>query len=167
MTPPPIFYVLQILVPASLIVAGWVVVFNNAKKIEARKEARDFCQNLVEFVDRLSLNVIDYYKHNDQHIGPKSSKIKADFLLLSHYLFLLEGLGIKFKGSSTLNEFRKSSTGGYFETRSFKKQCEIPGWDAEIAALSAKMKIAIYRDYFEWAGNYKAPKPKVQVPQLA
>lgn len=160
--PPQIYYYLQIAVPAIIIIAGWFVIYNNSLKIESRKEARDFVDKIENLIDSLQHDINQYYSVNENHIGNYSSNIKAKFLLLSHYLFILKSLGINFRGSRLLTEFKKSATGGYFETQDFRKQAEIPGWEADLASLAAQIKLALRRSYFEWTQGTKL----VSLPKL-
>lgn len=156
-TPPLIYYVLQIVVPAIIIIAGWFVVYNNSKKIESRKEARDFVDQIDSLVDEIYTECVEYYSSIDEkHIGNKSSGIKSKFLLLSYYLLILKGLGIKFKGSRILGEFRRNVTGSFFETVDFHKQSQIPGWCEETANSAAQLKLSVRQAYFEWCGSYRS-----------
>lgn len=157
-SPPKLYYVLQILVPAILIIAGWIVVYKNSLKIEARKEAREFVDQMDSLIDGLQEKIVTYYTNNNAHIGSLSASIKADFQLISHYLFIIQGMGIRFTRSDVLTNYRKSATGGFFETTKFRDQRGIPGWDAEIAGLAAQLKLSVRRAYVTWSGNYKPPK---------
>lgn len=157
---PTIYYVLQIAIPATLIISGWFVVYKNSKSIESRKEARDFVECMEDLIDKIHRDSILYFsKDNEFSIGPLSSAIKSNSLLLSHYLFVLKGLGIEFKGSPKLTAFRKSITGGFFETTNFHKQTEIPGWSEEISNCAAELKLSLRTAYFTWCGTYTPPTP--------
>lgn len=156
--PPPIYYFLQIAVPASLIVAGWFVVYANSKKIESRKEARDFVEQIEGLIDTINIRSKEYYNSNENTPSENlSSEIKASFTLLSHYLFILKGLGIRFKNTTRLVMFKKLITGSYFETKDFKNQLAIPGWNQEVSNATAELKLSVRQAYFEWCGSYKAP----------
>lgn len=141
-----------------MIGAGWLVVYRNSLRIEARKDARDFLEQIESNIDSLQGNIVKYYVDNEQHIGHLSAQIKADFQLLSQHMFILKGFGIKVYGSDILTQYRKSSTGGYFETVDFRKQRDIPGWDADLSSLSAQLKLALRRSYHEWTKAYSPPK---------
>ena len=144
-----------------MIAAGWYVVYRNSLKIEARKEAREFVDHLDGVIDSLHRSIIRYYCENEQHTGDLSSSIKAEFLLISHYLFLLKGLGINFTGGALLTNYRKAATGMFFETVEFKKQRDIPNWEAEVASLAAQLKLALRRAYFSWSCLlYTSPSPR-------
>lgn len=153
--PPTYYYILQISVPALMIAAGWYVVHQNALRIERRKEAREFVEYIEKLIDEIYEDVTDYFLNGNCHIGQKSASIKANFQLVSHYLFILKGLGLDPKCGSLLTRLRKISTGGFFETKNFKKQVEIPGWDAELAESSAQIKLAIRQSYYRWTKHFK------------
>lgn len=141
-----------------MIVAGWFVVYNNSLKIEKRKEAREFVQDIEILIDKIYVDVISYYTNGEEHIGPDTSLIKSNFLLISHYLFVLKSLGLNPNCSQYLTQFRRSSTGGFFETKEFKNQCNVPGWDSEIANSASQLKLSLRICYYKWVGAYNPPR---------
>lgn len=143
----------KIAVPAALVVVGWLVLYSNARKIETRKEIRKLADIINQTIDIVAADARVYFSSaNTEHVGHLSNKIKTDLSLISHYLFLLQGCGLKFLGTRDLVDFRKVVTGSYFETSEFMKQLEIPGWISEFAACQAKLKLSVDRSYFKWTG---------------
>lgn len=160
-TLPPVYYMLQITVPALLIITGWFVLYRNSVKIEKRKEVRDFVDQITDLIDKISIDSQIYYSSlNSDSIGNLSCTIKSNFLLLSHYLFIMKGLGVEFQNSDYLIGFKKITTGGYFETSSYLKQSDIPGWQADCANNAAQLKLSVRLAYFYWCGSFRSPKEK-------
>jgi hypothetical protein len=163
MPPPAIYYILQILVPAILIISGWFVLYRNSVKIETRKEAREFIEKIEFLIDKIQTQVNKYYcSDNMKFNGNLSCSIKADFLLLSHYLFIMKGLGLTLQNSEHLVAYKKATTGAYFETADYLKQTDIPGWEADCVNHAAKLKLSVRTAYFRWSGSYKVPKDKIK-----
>lgn len=162
--PDPIFEIAKILVPAALVVIGWLVLYGNAKSIEKRKEIKSLVDITVKLVDEIAVDGRKYFsKSNPEHIGHLSQRLKTNLTLLAHYLFLIESCDVPFFGSKDLTDFRKVLTGSYFETTDYLKQTTIPGWMAEVAAAEAKLKLSINRSYFAWSGalnRKERPKKK-------
>jgi hypothetical protein len=160
-SPPTIYYVLQIAVPALLLVAGWYVLYRNSVRIESRKEVREFVEQIEKIINKINTDSRQYYSiENHEAIGNLSCTIKSNFLLLSHYLFILKGLGVDFQNSEYLIAFKKNTTGGYFETTDYLQQIDIPGWQADCANFAAQLKLSVRLAYFRWCGNYKTLKLK-------
>ena len=152
-TSDPVFEFARIAAPSALVVLGWLVLYSNAKRIETRKEIRKLADIINQTIDEVASDARLYFsKQNTEYTGHLSNKIKTELSLISHYLFLMDGCGVKFLGSRDLVEFRKIVTGSYFETAQFMKQIEIPGWSAEFAASHAKLKLSVDRSYFKWTG---------------
>jgi hypothetical protein len=157
----PLFEFLKIAVPAALVVIGWLVLIRNSSRIEARKEIKNLIDIIVNTIDEIGSDSIVYFdRSNLEHSGHLSNKITTNFSLISHYLFILEGCGVKFVGTQDLVDFKKTVTGSYFQTKDYLKQTEIPGWASELAANQAKLKLSVNRSYFAWTGAYSQKRLK-------
>ncbi|KHL25633.1 hypothetical protein PK98_02965 [Croceibacterium mercuriale] len=148
---------IKLTVPAILVIAGWYVVYRNALKLEFRKDTRKLIEITIGIVESVTEDSRDYYSEsNRDHIGYLSARIKADLSLISHYIFMIESCGVKFKGSDALVDFRKCVSGSYFETTDFRKQIDLPGWHSELSVSSARLKMLLDRCYFEWTNALKS-----------
>lgn len=153
---------IRIGIPAMLIIAGWVVLYRNSRKIESRKELRSLVQHVIDISCEIQKDAEFYYgKDNKSHSGLVTSRIKSNFLLLSKYLYVLRSLGLDLSDAEILNNYRKTVTGGHFETKDYKKQVAIPGWEIELAQNHAAFKIWLDQAYFRWSGAFKKNFPEI------
>lgn len=142
----------RIAVPASLVIIGWLVLYESSKSLEKRKEIRQFVEIILSLIDEISELSRQYYSpENLEHESHVSHRITTSFTLLSHYRFLLSTCGVEMKITVQLNAFKQTITGGYFQTEKHLNQLELPNWLAECAAAEAKLKLAVNRAYFDWA----------------
>ncbi len=141
--------ILRLVIPATCIVIGWLVVSNQQDKRERRKEIRDLVEEVTKIILIVREDVLEYFgEKNNDPTGPLADKIKLNLLLISQYLFLMKSAGLNIKVSQELIALRKTATGGFFETVDFKKQLENPQWLGNLRSESVELILAIQKAYF-------------------
>lgn len=135
-------------------VLGWIVVFRQTSIIKYRDDVKVIVQKSEDTVNRLFDLAKYYYQENDEHIGFASADIRANFLLLSHYLILLRHFGLETKLESYVVAYRSAIMGGYFETTDFKKQLEIPDKRSDISNTKSELNFRINKSYFNWTNEF-------------
>lgn len=137
--------------PSIITVIGWIIIFQQAMNIRYSEDVKNVVEKSNNVIDRIYDLAFEYYGENIEHIGLKSADIRANFLLLSHYLLLLREKGIQTGLSSYLTAYKKAVMGDYFETTEFKKQLEIPDRRSDIANGRSELSFRISQTYYTWS----------------
>lgn len=144
--------ILKVAVPSLITAAGWIIVFRQATTLKIRDELKATCDEACKTVDVIFNLATEYYSDNNRvHIGILSANIRAQFLLLSHYLVLTRNRGITFSFSPYLIAYRKAIMGDHFETTEFLKQLEIPDRKSDIANTRSELHFRIQSAYIDWS----------------
>lgn len=141
------------LLPIMVSVIGWIVVFEQAASLKNRDDVHKLITDSKNTVDGIFQSSITYFCENDHHIGFLSSEIRAEFLLLSHYIFLLRQKGLKSKLEPYVVDYRKSVMGKHFETLDFKKQLVDQENISKIANSRSELKFRLDKMHSDWARN--------------
>lgn len=140
----------DVVLPSLLVLIGWWVVYWQTLRIKRRDDLQLLVEKATNLVEEIRCDSLEYFTDAQEVIGPRSAKIRADFVLLSKYLLLLRQRGLPLCVSAHLTEFRRNAMGGYFENVEVSKQVTIPNWFSELANSRTQMIYLINKDFLDW-----------------